>query len=152
MNRVHFFLSHSLFLMNSTRFASCYTSFPLPFPWGFTSFPYLWLIYTSCSLISDSTLPCSLSILRLPFGYTYKPTSSVLRFSPYNTLFSHSFLLFLKHSLTSFYILYFSLTLSFFFSSIASLWLTSFHMILSSDSCLFITLCSMLRFTRYINQ
>ena len=35
-----------------------------PFPWGFTSFPYLWLLYASCSLISDSTMPCSLSILR----------------------------------------------------------------------------------------
>ena len=72
-------------------------------------------------------------------------------FLPYNTLFSHPISLFLEHSLASFHILYFSLTLSFFFSSIASLWFTSFHMILSSDSSLFIILCSMLHFSRYIN-
>ena len=47
----------------------------LHFPWGFTLLPYLWLIYASCSLISNSTLPRSLFypltivILRLPFRY-----------------------------------------------------------------------------------
>ena len=48
----------------------------LPFPWGFASFPYLWLIYASCSLISDSTMPCSLSTLR---QYLYKHFTQNLR-------------------------------------------------------------------------
>ena len=43
-------------------------------------------------------------------------------------------------------------TLPFSFSSIASLWLISFHMIQSFDSPLFITLCLMLHISRYINS
>ena len=58
-----------------------------------------------------------------PWDYCYN-------FFPCTILFSHSFLLFL---------------------SIASSWLTSFHMILFFDSSLFITLCSMLHISRYIN-
>ena len=58
MNRVHFFLSHPLFLMDSTRLASCYTSFPMHLFFFHEALP--------CSLISDLFMPhVPLSLTRL---------------------------------------------------------------------------------------
>ena len=68
MNRVHFFLPHSLFLMDSTRLASCYTSFPMHLFFSHEASPR--------SLISDFfmphvilslTWPCIVPFLSLDF-------------------------------------------------------------------------------------
>ena len=68
------FLSHSLFLMNSMRLASCYTSFLMHLFYSHEALPRslisdLFMPHVPLSLPRSLFYPWTIVILRLPFGY-----------------------------------------------------------------------------------
>ena len=95
-------------------------------------------------------IPCSILCSFVPFLLLSFYHLSIIPCLPFPTLTTY-------HSIPCdcynfSHVLYLFPTFSFIFLSIASLWLASFHMILSLDSFLFTILCSMLHISRYINS